>query len=170
MLMSAAQFRLRLENEYKAMCAFPINSLFSWRLAPGQTPPRPLAYIVTYRVKTLVKQGLLLKPHFETEVLITLPDSPAGVPAVKIVGGGIPYHPNIYPNASFCLGDIWLKEPVLWKLVLNIGHVVAFDPRMTAPDSPANRDAAADWNRKMSGGGKKPYPCGRLDFPHPKGY
>lgn len=169
MLMSAAQWNLRLENEYRAMCAFPINSLFSWKIAAGQSTPRVKSYIITYYVKTMVKGHIGLKVQDKTEVLITMSDSPGGAPTAKIIGGSIPYHPNIYTNGNFCLGDMWALEPILWKLVINIGRVLAFDPARTNPGSPANSDAASDWKVKQSGF-RKHYPCGRTDFPHPMGY
>lgn len=169
MLMSAAQWNLRLENEYKAMCAFPINSLFSWKISPGQKPPRVMEYRITYYVRTMVKDGGNMKAQTRTEVLISLPDSPGSAPTARIVGGAIPFHPNIYSNGNFCLGDMWAKEPFLWKLVINIGKVLSFDPAHTNPNSPANGNAASDWKIKQSGL-RKPYPTGRIDFPHPKGY
>lgn len=61
------------------------------------------------------------------------------------------------------------KEPILWKLVINIGKVLAFDPAHTNPNSPANGDAASDWKAKQSGI-RKHYPCGNINFPHPAGY
>lgn len=169
MLVSAANWNMRLENEYRAMCAFPINTLFSWKIAPGQTAPRVRAYVVTYNVITMVKDGDRLKSHNKTVVLITLPDSPDGAPTARIIGGSIPFHPNIYTSGYFCPGDIWDKEKILWKFVINIGRVLAFDPDITNPQSAANIEAAQDWNR-MQSGVFKPYPCGRIDFPHPVGY
>lgn len=169
MLMSAANWSMRLENEYRAMCAFPINSLFSWKIAPGQTTPRVRAYVVTYNVKTMVREGNSLRPQNRTEVLITLPDDPGSAPTARITGGSVPFHPNIWANGNFCMGNIWDNEPILWKLVINIGKVLAFDPAHTNPSSPANGDAARDWNTKQSGR-SKPYPCGKINFPHPVGY
>ncbi len=169
MLMTAAQWNLRLENEYKAMCAFPINTLFSWKIANGQSRPRVRAYHITYNVKTKVKTGDRLRDQEKTEVLITMSDSPGGAPNARIVGGEIPYHPNIYSSGNFCLGDMWSKEPILWKLVINIGKVLAFDPAHTNPNSPANGEAATDWKRRQIGN-KGPYPCGNINFPHPLGY
>lgn len=98
--------------------------------------------IELHNVKTMVKDGNKLKPQEKTEVLITLSDNPGGAPTARIVGGSIPFHPNIYSNGNFCLGDMWAKEPILWKLVINIGKVLAFDPAHTNPNSPANGDAS----------------------------
>lgn len=47
MLMTAAQWNLRQENEYKAMCAFPINKLFSWKIAP-RTECAPMQSVSSY--------------------------------------------------------------------------------------------------------------------------
>ena len=52
--------------------------------------------------------------------------------------------------------------------VIRLGKVLAFSPDCTNPNSAANPAAAADWNQKMRT--SKPYPCGRVDFPHPVGY
>lgn len=169
MIMSAAQWGLRLENEYGAMCAFPINRLFAWEVAPGQKTPRCRAYLITYHVRTMIKDDAELKPQETTKVLITLPDDPSSAPTARIVGGRIPFHPNIYESGNICLGSIWKNEPRLWKLVVNIGKVLAFDPAHTNPDSPANKDAALDWKTRQAVK-NKPYPCGNINFPHPMGY
>lgn len=169
MLMSAAQWNLRLENEYRAMCAFPINSLFSWKAAPGQSIPRVKSYIVTYNIKTMVKDGGRIKPQNRTAVLITMSDSPGGAPTAKVIGGLVPFLPNIYTNGSFCLGDLWAKEPILWKLLINIGRVLAMDPERTNPGSPANGEAATAWNDKRSGL-RKEHTYEKIKFPHPVGY
>ena len=169
MLMSATQWNLRLENEYRAMCAFPINSLFSWKAAPGQRTPRVKAYIVTYNIKTPIKDGHRFEAQEHTDVLITMSDSPGGAPTAKIVGGDVPFLPNLYINGNFCLGDLWCKEPILWKLVINIGRVLAMDPERTNPNSPANGTAATDWTNKRSGIHKfSQYK--KVKFPHPVGY
>ena len=169
MLMSAASWKTRLENEYEVMCNFPINTMFSWRIAPNQSVPHVKIYFVKYHVTTKVKQGGKLINQNTTEVKITMPENPGAAPAVHIIGGAIPFHPNIYTNGSFCLGDIGGNEPNIWKLVINLGRILAFDPARTNPNSPANGEAAADWKRKQSGIVKH-YPCGKIDFPHPMGY
>jgi hypothetical protein len=169
LMITAAQWHLRQENEYRAMCAFPINPLFSWKIAPGQRVPRCKEYLITYNVKTMVLDGGKLKPQKKTEVLIKLSDDPGGKPTAKIVGGRIPFHPNIYPDGNFCLGDLWETDSRLFMLVIKLGKVLAFDPAHTNPRSPANPDAAIDWNAKQSGL-RKPYPCGSINFPHPVGY
>lgn len=170
MLMTAAQWKQRIENEYKAMCAYPINSIVSWKPTPGQTFPGCKSYDVTYNLVTMIKAGSGLRPTKQkTVVRITLPDDPSGSPTARIIDGEIPFHPNIYINGNFCIGDIWMKEPYLWKLVNNLGKVIAFDPAHTNPESPANSEAATSWKLKMTGL-NKPYPCGTISFPHPVGY
>ena len=169
MLISASTWNLRLSHEFEAMQAFPVCDLFSWKIEPRQKPPAVKAYRVTYNVKTMIRSpdGTLC-PQFRTEALITMPENPAGKPAARIVGGAIPFHPNVYPNGDVCIGDFWEKDPSLWHLVIRLGKVLAFSPDCTNPNSAANPAAAADWNQKMRT--SKPYPCGRVDFPHPVGY
>lgn len=173
MLISASAWNSRLRHELEAMQAFPISTcdLFSWKIEPNEKPPVVKAYRIIYYVKTMIYAGGALRPQLRTEVLITMPENPAGKPTARIVGGAIPYHPNIYPNGDFCIGDFWEKDPRLWHLVIRIGKVLAFSPDCTNPDSPANPAAAADWKQKMcTSSRRKPYPCGRTDFPHPVGY
>ena len=169
MLLTASQWNLRLENEYNAMCAFPICDLFSWKIAPGQTTPRVRSYIITYYVKTMVKPGTHIKDQVRTVVRIDLPEDPNSAPLTRIIEGDIPYHPNWYRNGNLCNGDMWAKDPILWRYVINIGRVLAFDPGVTNPKSAANSDAAAYWEKKNNGL-RKPRPYGRTDFPHPRGY
>ena len=169
MLISASTWNLRLSHEFEAMQAFPVCDLFSWKIEPRQKPPAVKAYRVTYNVKTMIRSpdGTLC-PQFRTEALITMPENPAGKPAARIVGGAIPFHPNVYPNGDFCIGDFWEKDPSLWHLVIRLGKVLAFSPDCTNPNSAANPAAAADWNQKMRT--SKPDPGGRVDGPHPVGY
>lgn len=169
MLMSAAQWNLRLEHEYEAMCHFPFNNLFSWKIAPGQRAPRVKAYIVTYYVKTAINEVGNIKPQNKTEVLITLSDSPDAAPTVKIIGGKVPYLPNIFTSGKFCLGTMWAAEPHIWMLVINIGRILALDSVRTNPGSPANSNAALDWNNKTTQLYKF-RPRNNINFPHPVGY
>ena len=170
MLITAAQWNMRLENEYKAMQAFPFNSLFSWKTAGGQNAPRVTAYVVTYSGKTVVAgDGGSEVRNQKTEVTITMPSSPGGSPAAAVTGGSIPFLPNVYKTGEICLGSMWYKDPILWKLVVNIGKLLAADPSVTDLNSPANEYARDDWIRRQRGGTRS-YPCGNVDFPHPVGY
>ena len=163
-----AQWNLRIQHQYEEMCHFPINSLFSWKVDEGQNPPTVRSYLVTYRIKTMVMDHGRLKPQFKTVVRIRLPESPDRDPTAHVVEGLVPYHPNWYDNGRLCNGDMWVKDPILWKYVLKIGHTLAFDPGFTNIHSPANSKANADWIAKMNRR-IKPYPCGKTDFPHPIG-
>lgn len=165
-MMTARQWELRLGNEYEELCRIPFNTLFSWKRADSQWPPRQ--YIVDYHVTTMVKDpsGHLVKQD-KTTVTITMPSAPNATPKASVIKGQVPYNPNIYSSGDFCLGNLWAREPHLWKLVINIGRVLAFDPARVDPNSPANPLAAADWKQKQSRR-NPPYPCGRTEFPHPK--
>lgn len=149
MYFSTELWHKRLESEYKAMCCFPVNRLFSWRVEPGQRPPRVRTYRVTYHVKTLVKHGTRMVPQYKTEVLITLPDSPSLRPTARIVGGEPPWHPNVYVDARICIGRFW-DEPHVWRLVLKIGKLLAFDPETADVTSAANPAALADFTANVA--------------------
>lgn len=167
-VMTASQWAARIRHQYEDMCLFPINGLFSWKVDSGQNPPMVKSYLITYRVKTLVKENGRLKPQQKTVVRIRLPESPGADPTAHIVEGLVPFHPNWYDNGRLCNGDMWSADPILWKYVIKIGQTLAFDPARTNPRSPANSEANVDWIAKMKRV-IKPYPCGRTDFPHPMG-
>lgn len=169
-MMSASQWHMRIENQYHAMCAFPFNRHFSWRVAEGQRTPRVMAYKVTYYVKTPVMVNGTLQEQEKTEVLITMSDSPGGAPAAKIISGKIPYLPNLYTSGNFCLGNIWAGEPILWKLVINIGRLLTLDAGKTNPRSPANSSAARDWDDRTSALYKLRTTQNKVHFPNPVGY
>lgn len=167
--MTSAQWKQRIANQYWAMCAFRTNDLFSWAIAPGQKAPHVTSYIVTYNVKTLVMVNDKLVPQMRTVVQIDMPASEHDRPTARVIEGLTPFSPNIYVNGKVCVGNLEEKNFILWRFVVKLGKLIAFDPGVTNPDSPANGAAATDWKQKQS---KliKPYPCGRIDFPHPVGY
>lgn len=170
MLISAAQWNLRLEHEYQAMCAFPFNSLFTWKIASGQKAPRAKQYLITYRVKTIVKEGDKFSTQDQTSILITMSDSPGGAPTARIVDSKIPFLPNVFTSGNICLGDMYKNSPHLWSLVVNLGRVLAMDPDRTNTGSPANALAATAWNDKRSELYKFRHNREKVIFPHPVGY
>jgi len=170
-LLTASEMKLRLENEYHAMCAFPVNSLFTWRIAPGQTAPRVKSYIITYNVRTKVKDRGSERFQEKTVIRLDYPDDINSAPIVNVIEGKVPFHPNWWENGRLCPGSMWDKEKILWKYVIKIGKVLAFDPEFTNPKSPANHAAANDWEEKERQHRiHRMYPCGRTDFPRPVGY
>ncbi len=170
-MLTTSEMRLRLENEYHAMCAFPVNSLFTWRIAPGQTVPRVKSYIITYNIRTKVRDGGRERFQEKTTVRIDYPEDINNAPIVNIIEGKVPFVPNWWENGRLCPGNMWEKDKRLWMFVIKVGKVLAMDPAYTNPDSPANHIAASDWkDKERKHLINKLYPCGRTDFPHPAGY
>lgn len=167
--MTSAQWKQHLANQYQAMCAFQENDLFGWRIAPGQQVPYVTSYIVTYTVKTMVMKGDCLMPQMQTVVRIDLPASERDCIRAQVIGGEVPFSPNIYSNGWISAGGYHGGLTALWTLVIIIGRIIAFDPAVTNPESPSNSAAARDWKQKQAAG-QLPYPCGRVDFPSPAGY
>lgn len=160
--------KARLKAEYEAMCALPYTGLFSWKLAPGQKAPYVTQYLITYNNKTLVKgPGGIVKTQMSTTVQISInPDVfPTNAPIARVVSGAVPFHPNWWENGNVCNGNIWNVDMWIWQYAIKIGRVLAFDPSVTNIGSPANRDAIPYWNAHL-----RSFPCGRINFPHPKGY
>lgn len=165
-MISEKEKRARVKNEYKAMCALPYSPILSWKLAPGCTKDNPTAYLVTYHNPTLVKPGSMVKKQASTTVRINLPDDfPDSSPSVIVVEGDIPWHVNWWRDGRMCTGNIWSLGMWLYQFVAKVGKVLAFDESVTNTGSPANRDAIPYWESH-----KREFPCGRTDFPHPRGY
>ncbi|MBQ8618899.1 MAG: hypothetical protein IJ418_15505 [Clostridia bacterium] len=166
-ILTLAQRNDRLKNEYDAMIKFPVTDLFRIALSPGQKPPYVTSYTVTYYNKTLVKfSSGGVKPQMKTVVRIDLPeDFPVAPPMATVIEGSYPHHPNWYISGRMCPGTIWEVGGWVWDFVVKIGRVLAFDPIVTTPSPPANREAAEYWKENY-----RKFPCGRIDFPHPRGY
>ncbi len=162
-LSSNAQ-RLRIENEYKAICRLPIVSFYKLKIAPGEKPPYVRKYLVIYRNPYMVKTGSLVKKAREITVQFALPENyPYAPPEATIVSGDLPFLPNVYTSGRFCYGSMYKGSTMwLWEFMNNIGHVLAGDPRYTDINSPANADAAHYYSSHRS-----KFPTGRIDFPRP---
>lgn len=167
MIVTAATRKSRLQAEYEAMCALPFNSLFTWKIGPGQTPPYVTKYIVTYNNPTIVKIGHMVRRQEKTIIQIEInPETlPGGAPVARVIDGQVPFHPNWYASGNLCSGNIWNTNMWIWEYAIKIGRVLAFDPAVTNPGSAANGEAATYWHLHA-----RSFPCGRTDFPHPKGY
>lgn len=167
-MITASARKSRLKAEYEAMCALPFNSLFTWKLGPGQRAPYVTQYIITYNNPTMVQgpRGAI-KTQAKTTVQIDINSDcfPTGAPTARIIEGQVPFHPNWYTSGNVCNGNIWHTNMWIWEYAIKIGRVLAFDPVVTNPGSPANGNAVPYWNSHV-----RSFPCGRTNFPHPKGY
>lgn len=166
MIATAAIKQARLKAEYEAMCALPFNSLFSWKIGPGQKAPYVTQYIVTYNNPTIVHTGRTVRRQEKTTVQINIDGNfPYTPPSAQVIEGQIPYHPNWFANGNLCNGNIWNTNMWIWEYVIKIGRVLAFDPGVANPASPANSQALNYWRTHI-----RSFPCGQINFPHPKGY
>lgn len=165
--LTMAQRNARLKSEYEAMIKFPFTDLLRIAISPGQRPPYVTSYTVTYNNKTLVKsESGVVKPQMKTVVRIDIPENfPFSAPTATVVEGSCPFHPNWYTSGRMCSGSIWTTDGWIWDFALKLGRALAFDPAVTNPSSPANRDALSYWSTNL-----RKFPCGRIDFPHPRGY
>lgn len=77
------------------------------------------------------------------EMDIELPaEYPLAAPHVHI--SSPVFNPNVYPNGTVCIGPIWMATEGLDLFLTKIIRILAFDPQVVNPRSPANL-AAAVW-------------------------
>lgn len=81
-----------------------------------------------------------------TRLKISLPERYPFQPPVASVQSPI-FHPNVYPSGVICLGTKWLPSEGLDLFVQRLVRLLTFDPLLVNTASPANREAAAWYDR-----------------------
>lgn len=80
------------------------------------------------------------------------------------------WHPNVFPSGTICLGTRWLPTEGLDLFVQRVVRLLTFDPLLVNTASPANRAAAAWYERALR---RHPgaFPSDRpaFDDPSPRG-
>lgn len=126
--------------------------------ADGETPER---YRLLVRVRSIMSPGPTYRGEHEVEV-----DLPSGYPwskpQIKLLTLPPPFHPNWFLDGGWC-GGTWDPEESLARHVLRMVKTLQFDPEVTNPSSPANREAA-DWYRRNLETGL--FPCDRTPLPN----
>ncbi len=59
------------------------------------------------------------------------------------------WHPNVFPSGTICLGTRWLPTEGLDLFVQRVVRLLTFDPLLVNTASPANRAAAAWYERAL---------------------
>lgn|GEM_PF-5885434 len=172
--LTSTQKDKRLENEYNALKRIPLNGLWSWRPAPGETPPRVRRYLVYYYdTAPLLKEQFLGIKTLETQkslvMEMTLTDGyPQVMPAARIIEGEQPYLPNFFTSGSICFGHLYTPGLFLWEWFNKVGQLLLGDPEYTGytgnelGELPANSAADAYYRAHMSS-----FPVRKVPSPRP---
>ena len=156
--MNLAQLhRTRLENDYKEMRRIANSPMVSWVAEKGKAPYVE-QYLLTIKVRTYSGPGKIME---QCKVRISLPtDYPKVAPNTEMIGTVV-YHPNWWENGRWCCGTYKMTES-LGNYVVRLIQTLQFDPVVTNPSSPANRDAK-DWYLKN----KELFPSDHQPLPNP---
>lgn len=152
--------KIRLKNDYREMVNIK-GTLIQWKAIKGE-PPFVDAYELVVKIKTIIGR----QPNYRDEHVINL-ELPANYPNVppqiNMQTSPPPYHPNWYRNGNWCFGT-WEVSEGLGHHVIRMIHTLQFDPEITNPDSPANRDAKGWYLEKQ---GSNLFPCDTTNLPDP---
>ena len=158
--------RIRLGNDYKQMQRLQ-GDVISWRALKGEAPYIE-EYEITANVCTIEGIGADGNPKYRNSstVILTLPaDYPRVAPKVVMQTRPKPFHPNWFPQMSWCYGT-WFPSEALGDHVIRMVKTLQFDPDITNENSPADTDANAWYMRNLNSG---LFPCDRKILPDPSG-
>jgi ubiquitin-protein ligase len=125
--------------------------------ATGNPPTR---YVIEYHCPGLARDdsGQIITRHTH-QVEIALGANyplPGNSPRSRLLTPA--FNPHIFTNQDICLGD-WSPTETLDVLVLRLGALLQWDPRVIKPTSPANGEAM-NWYRAH----KSQFPLGKVTF------
>ena len=157
MLDPREQRNIRLANEYNELKR--LNGRVIQIEPIGNAPYE--SYKVTFNIRTIISPA----PSYRDKTVCTLtipPNYPKGAPTIITSHTPYPWHPNWYQNGRWCLGG-WNEEESLANYIHRCARVLQFDPVITNPGSPANRDAIAFWNANKRN--RRVIPCDTQALP-----
>lgn len=134
----------RLKADYQKLQAAAAESGGALRLARASGSP-PTRYVIEFHCPSLVReQGGKLSTRELHQVEISLGAEyplPGGRPTARLVTPV--FNPHVFESGTICLGE-WKPTETLDILVLKIGALLQWDPKVLNPHSPANH-AAMNW-------------------------
>jgi ubiquitin-protein ligase len=155
---------IRLSNDYKQMVNLRSQgNIITWTPLKG-TEPYIEAYAVTVRVRSLIRGGA--QSRNEHVVTVDLPaDYPTAPPRIVMTSTPPVFHPNWFPSAQWCFGS-WTPAESLGHHIVRMVQTLQYDPDITNPKSPANKEAN-DWYLRMLRVNPSLFPCDRQLLPDP---
>lgn len=150
----------RLQNEHREL--MKLNSSVIKIEPLGQAPYD--TYRVTFHIKTIVSPT----PTYQnkTVCILELPEHfPTAMPRLHVEersGSKPPWHVNWYTGGTWCAGN-WNIEESLANYVYRCAKVLQFDPVITNPANPANKEAIPFWNANKNRAGV--IPCDKQTIP-----
>lgn len=109
------------------------------------SPPRVVALRI--RIPTAKNPNFPADHQDVSDVTIQLPDKYPFPPGPTVVFDTPIWNPNVYESGRWCYGD-WKITENLELFVIRLMKVIALDPSIVYPQSPAN-SAAAAWYQQI---------------------
>lgn len=151
---------IRLKNDYKEMCNIR-GPIIQWKATKG-TEPIVEAYQLTVNIRSIIGS----RPNYRDQHVINIVLSgsyPLAAPSVTMASDPVIFHPNWFPNKTWCFGS-WAMSEGLGHYVIRMLRTLQFDPNITNENSPANREAK-DWY--VANRGRNIFPCDTQTLPDP---
>ncbi len=127
----------RLESDYKEMLKLLSCPKIKWTAIRGK-PPHVEEYLVTLNFHTYRTDKTTMD---SCKIRITLSDIYPKVAPIAVMIEPKIFNPNWFSSGRWCCGKYYSKES-LGDFVIRMIRSIQFDPIITNPNSPANKEAA----------------------------
>jgi ubiquitin-protein ligase len=115
-------------------------------LAEGGPPAS--AYVVTYHLPSYTSPAFTRREQHRVRFEMG-PHYPFERPQALMLDTPPVFHPNVFADGRICFG-VWSPEEGLAFLVIRVGRMLVYEPRLTNPGHPACLEAA-EWYRANPG-------------------
>ena len=152
----------RLASDYEEMNLLR-GKVISWKPIRGEKPHIE-EYELTVNIRTIVGFDENKRPIYRETSVIRLylnADYPTSAPDIRMVNTPFPFHPNWWTSGRWAHGA-WKINESLGEFVHKMIKSLQYEPVMTNPATPANREAA-DWYIKNKDSGW--FPCDKSLLP-----
>jgi len=135
----------RLLTDYQKVQQLIAESGGALRLVRATGSP-PTTYVIEYNCPSLVKDGehIAIRRQHRVEIKLA-PNHPFNMPTARMLTSV--FNPHVFFTQAFCLGGYWSPVETLDTLVLRIGAILQWDPKVINLRSLANLEAG-EWARK----------------------
>jgi len=147
----------RLGNEHREL--MKINGPIIQIVPLGSEPYG--SYRITFNIRTIISP----LPAYRDRTVCTLiipARYPMDQPKLAVDDMAPPWHVNWFRGGTWCHGH-WSPEESLVNYIYRCAKTLQFDPEITNPDSPANREAMPFWDENKRN--RRIIPCDTQKLP-----
>lgn len=115
------------------------------RMAVAGTPMDRVSLVLSMPTAGSASYPDVIEDHVDVEIQVP-GEYPRSPPLVRV--SSTVWNPNVYASGLVCIGPIWIPTEGMDLFLVKMVRLLAFDPKIVNPDSPANLDAAK-WYKKL---------------------